>query len=580
MAIRIPFVGENIKTRTLVFSLSLVVIALIPRLVSLEANWSGDEARWLRRSAQFMSAVKHGDFSETRIAYHPGVTTMWLAGLRTFFTEPRWNVENLAHARLFIGIAVYFGIGVACFLLYQLFGKWIAIGSFASLAFSPFFLAQTRRVHTDALATIFILLTVLFFLRYAQNRQNLRDLILSGIAFGLAVLSKSYAVILLLWIPICLFFFRNQDKQPGGLLTDVAEGLCFLNCAAITTLLIWPVFWNLPFGILCVYLFGTTSVLVWHLKNETLSLKRFSLGVSIATLGIICFRARETIGFVLDRVGWAVTTPHDVEHFFLGKVVYDPGWLFYIFVLSIKSTPMILPFACVAIFFLWKQRKRSEVAMCQFKSALTLVSGVVLFTVCFSITEKKFSRYLLPVFPLLEILAVIGFVKLLRFLFSHIHEQMPSLKTALTLVACSFFFFFHILPVLALCPNYGTYYNLCWKVSNITEIITTGDAAGLYLAAKYLNQLPNANQMSVQVSDLGSPYFRHYFKGRTYRTHKNHISDIDSHRHVDYEVVYIRDSQIGWVPQEGVKGGTLEHVITINGLNLAWIYRVETEGMR
>lgn len=142
-----------------------------------------------------MSAVKNGEFSETLIAYHPGVTTMWVAGLRTFFVEPLVDVQNLARARGFIGIVVWIGIGGACILLYQLFGRLVALAGFACLSYSPLFLAQTRRVHTDALATIFIFLTVLLFLRHCQSRRHHRFLVLSGIAFGLGVLSKSYALI-------------------------------------------------------------------------------------------------------------------------------------------------------------------------------------------------------------------------------------------------------------------------------------------------------------------------------------------------------------------------------------------------
>ncbi|MDE0554094.1 MAG: glycosyltransferase family 39 protein, partial [Candidatus Poribacteria bacterium] len=553
----------------------------IPRFLSLDANWSGDEARWLRRSAQFMSAMKKGEFSETLIAYHPGVTTMWLAGLRTFFAEPRMDVENLARARWFIGIMVWAGIGVACFLLHRLFGRWVALAGFACLAYSPFFLAQTRRVHTDALATTFILLTMLLFLLYCQNRQNYRYLIFAGIAFGLAFMSKSYALILLLWVPVCLFCFRHQEKHNRGPLTDLTAGLCFLNCAAITTLLIWPVFWTPPFGILCVYLFGTTYVLSIAIKRKTISLKSFAFWASIAALGVTCIRSLQTVWRVFDRIGWAVTTPHDVEHFFLGEVVNDPGWLFCIFALTIKSTPLMLPFALVGCIFLWKRRKHSIEAARQLKIAFTLVAGVGLFTVCLSVTSKKFTRYLLPVFPMLEILSAICFVGILRYgasqIQAHFRDQQDTLKKAFIVLSCLGFFFIQVLPVFALSPYYGTYYNLCWKVADINEIITAGNAAGLELAAKYINQKPNARQMSVQVSDLGSTYFRYYFKGRTYRTDKNHLSDIDRFPDIDYEVIYVRDSQIGWAPQEGVKGGILEHIITVNGIDLAWIYRVQTE---
>lgn len=563
------------KTRILLLCLCLFLIAAVPRFLSLEAHWGSDEALWLRRSAQFMSAVKQGEFSDTVIAYHPGVTTLWLAGLRTFFTEPGLNIENLARARWFIGVVVWAGIGVACLLLYQLFGKSIALVSFASLAFSPFFLAQTRRVHTDALATTFMLLTVLLFLIYCQNRQHLRYLIFSGIAFGLAFISKSYAVILLLWLPLCFFCFRYKEKHVWR--THIAEGLCFLNCAAMTTLFIWPVFWTLPFGILSAYLFVTTYALAGRIKNKTLSLKSFSLWAGIATLGVTCFRAGDTFAYIVDRVGWAVTTPHGVEHFFLGKVVNDPGVLFYPLVLSVKSTPLMLPLVLVGCIFFWKRRKHSEETMSEFKIALTLVLCVVLFTVCFSITDKKFARYLLPAFPILEMLAAMGLVELLRFGVSHFQDRMPSLKNALMGVAYFCFFLINILPVLALCPYYGTYYNLCWKVTDIRKIITVNDPSGVYLAAEYLNQKPDATEIRVHVSYLGSAYFQKYFKGLPYRPNINVISDIDRHREIDYEVVFIRDSQIGWVPQSGIRGGTLERVITVNGLDLAWIYRVSSE---
>ena len=211
------------KHLILLSTLCFFTLAGVPRFLSLEAHWGSDEGLWLQRSTQFISAVKEGEFSETLITHHPGVTTMWLAGLRSFFTDPRLDVENLALSRFFIGIVVWVGISIACLLLYRLFGQWIALASFACLAYSPFFLAQTRRVHTDALATTFILLTILLFLLYCQNRHRHRYLIFSGIAYGIALLSKSYALILLPWIPLCLFLFR--EKHTGGLGRYLTESI-------------------------------------------------------------------------------------------------------------------------------------------------------------------------------------------------------------------------------------------------------------------------------------------------------------------------------------------------------------------
>ena len=560
-----PEDGKN----TFFFIVFLLALAMLPRVLSLDVYWSSDEFLWLYRSTRFMSAVKAGEFSETLIAYHPGVTTMWLAGLRTFFIYPLVDVANLALARWFIGIGIWGGIGIACLLLYRLFGQWVALAGVASLAYSPLFLAQTRRVHTDALASIFTLLTVLLFLLYCLNRQQQRYLILSGLTYGLALLSKSYALILLLWIPLCLFWFREKEKKHFG--AYIAASLCLLNCALLTVLTLWPAFWTPLFGGLAVCLFGLTFLLFRELKAERCPM--WLVGVAGTGLCLVGVCATEHVWLVFEKVNWAVTTPHEVEHFFLGKVVYDPGWLFYPFVLMIKSTPLMLPLAIVGCFSLWKKREHSEATALHFRIALSLVVCVFLFTICLSITSKKFSRYLLTTFLMLEILAAIGFVEGLKWCYAQIvshygTQEATKYKTALAVIAGIGFFVIQVAPVFARHPYYGTYYNLCWKVTDIKKIITVGDGSGLDIAAKYLNQKPDAQNLVVSVSPLSTVFFRPYFRGFAYPADRN-IGQAP-----DYEVVYIRDSQIGKVPQTGTLSGELEAGITLNGIDHVWIYRI------
>ena len=162
-----------LKTSSLFFGVCLFLAASVPRLFSLGAHWTSDEIVWLDRSTVFIAAVEMGIFSETLVAFHPGVITVWLAALRTFFTEPHISVQGLALARWFIGVALLIGIGVAAVLLYRLFGRWVAlIGSTVFLSFSPLFLAQSRRVHTDALAAMFVLLAVLSLLLYCGDTSK------------------------------------------------------------------------------------------------------------------------------------------------------------------------------------------------------------------------------------------------------------------------------------------------------------------------------------------------------------------------------------------------------------------------
>ena len=205
--------------------------------------------------------------------------------------------------------------------------------------------------------------------------------------------------------------------------------------------------------------------------------------------------------------------------------------------------------------------------------ALVIFAVVVLFTVCLSVTSKKFSRYLLPAFPILEILSAIGFMEGLKWVFTALRSRFGTSETerykvTLTVIVCIGFFLIQIVPVLTLHPYYGTYYNLCWRGTDITKIITVGDASGLDIAAKYLNNKSDAEKLVVQVSPLATEIVRRYFQGYVFR------ADREPKMSPDYEIVYIRDSQVGRVPQTGTLNGELENVIAINNIDHVWIYRV------
>ena len=561
----------TLKTSSLFFSVCLFVVASMSRLFSLGAHWTSDERGWLDHSTVFMAAVDMGTFSETLVTFHPGVITMWIAALRTFFTEPHISVQGLALARWFIGIALLIGIGVAAMLLYRLFGRWVAVIGAAFLSFSPLFLAQSRRVHTDALASIFVLLAVLSLLLYCGAPQKRRYLVGSGIAFGLACLAKSYSLILLLWIPICFALFRNREETwRQFFLRGLGAGLCFLSCTLLTVFVLWPLFWNPVFLIFGLCLLGVTLFACRELQKGAHG--RLTLyWASVVVVGGVSGYMVRTVWRVFDGVAWAITTPHNVEHFFLGQVLYDPGWLFYPLVLCIETAPLTLPLVFAGCLFLWRKRHEEGYAR-HFRIALALGAVVLLFTLCLSLTSKKFSRYLLPAFPILEILAALGFFEFLKWGYAYIDphfgtEATPK-KLTFSIVTILCLFLIQILPVLRLHPYYGTYYNLCFKLTDIRKIITVGAGGGYDLAAKHLNGKPNAQELRVQTFPQSAQFFFPYFVGQPL------WSDVGGEVVPDYEVVHLRESQVGWVPQTGTLNGQLEHVITLNGIDYVWIYRI------
>ncbi len=559
------------KNFSLFFILCLFVIAGATRLLSLGAHWTSDEAGWLDHSTVFMAAVEMGAFSETLVTFHPGVITMWLAALRTFFTESHISVQGLALARWFIGVALLSGIGVAAVLLYRLFGRWVAVIGASFLSFSPLFLSQSRRVHTDALASMFVLLAVLFLLLYCGATQKRRYLVGSGIAFGLACLAKSNSLILLLWLPICFVLFRNREETwRQFFLRGFGASLFFLGCTLLTVLALWPLFWNPTFLIFGLCLLGVTLFACGELQKEAHGRLWLYL-VSVVVVGGVSGYMVRTVWRVFDGVAWAITTPHNVQHFFLGQVLYDPGWLFYPLVLCIKTAPLTLLLAFGGCLFLWRKRYQEGYGR-QFRIALALVVVVLLFTLCLSLTSKKFSRYLLPAFPIIEILAAIGFFEFLRWGYFYIDSRFGteanSQKLTFSIVTILCLFLIQIMPVLRLHPYYSTYYNLCFKLTDIRKIITVPAAAGYDLAAKYLNRKPNAQKLRVQTFPQSGQFFYQYFIGQS------PWSDEGEAVIPDYEVVHIRESQAGWVPQTGTLNGQLEHVITLNGIEYVWIYRI------
>ena len=560
------------KQSIFVLAFCLFFTAGLPRLFSLDAHWSSDETLWLDRSARFISAIKQGEFSETLITHHPGVMTMWLAGLRQSFAENAVSVslKDLALARWFIGLVVSGGLVGVFFLLRQMFSFLPALSMWAFLATNPFLLAQSRRVHTDALATLFILLTVLLFLSYCTYPRRHRHLIFSGVTFGLACLSKSHSLILLPWIPICLFLFRQcQHTRRQFFFSSILSILLFLNCSLLTVLGLWPIFWTPLFGVLALCLLGLTFLVTFQ-ENSRVQVGQIS--AALVGLAVTCFFVLRTVWGVFSGIEWAVTTAHEIEHFFLGKIVNDPGWLFYPFVISLKTTPFTIPFAALGFIFLWRQQEETQELNQQLRIAISILCSILLYTFCLSVTAKKFSRYLLPVFPMLDLLAGFGIFYSVKWIGKRI--KLRRLRQVGHIACILLVFALTAVPVFALHPYYGTYYNPCWRITDITKLITVGEASGLDLAAKYLNQKTNASEMSVQVSPLGSQFLQYYFNGHVYPIDKSREKEIQHPPHVDYEVVYIRDSQIGLVPQTGTLNGELEAVITLNSIDHVWIYRI------
>jgi 4-amino-4-deoxy-L-arabinose transferase-like glycosyltransferase len=114
-----------------------------------------------------------------------------------------------------IGVAIVTVIGLGCtILVYKIgktfYGKTVAIMAAALFAITPWHLAISRSFLIDVQCLFFSLLFLLVGI-YAIRRDSAKLLMVSGILFAIALLTKFFAVFTL--IPLTYFYFSCRQKK-------------------------------------------------------------------------------------------------------------------------------------------------------------------------------------------------------------------------------------------------------------------------------------------------------------------------------------------------------------------------------
>ena len=324
--------------------LVLVLFTFLPRLFSLSGHWAKDEDLWMQRSRNFFFALKTGQFEDTLVAYHPGITTCWLGSLSIWLTSQQGASYNWFHSGHFMSpgmlarvrFPIVFLSGmltlIAGVLLHRLFGPLLANIGTLFLAIEPFLLSESRRAHTDVLTALFLFLALLLWICYleGETRTPRRDIVSSGICFGLACLTKSHAGAFILFLPMLLIWYYYQRHIYASKL--VLSVVLWTASTLLTVGIVWPYLWTVKFGNLPLspFLFlGSGVLLLWSWKKfsqktdftfsktELLLIACSVLAVGIPTL----FAAKMVISHMYN----ALTTSHGLPSRFLGKIRRNPG---------------------------------------------------------------------------------------------------------------------------------------------------------------------------------------------------------------------------------------------------------------
>jgi hypothetical protein len=537
--------SKTMARRETLACLLLFLVALLPRLLSLNAFITWDEPMWAYRTIRFMAALAEGRWGDTFVVGHPGVITMELgalgialhrllpggplfryAGGYSTQTAADWawlrdlprldpqDLEGLRRAAAFLPAAklpLIIVMALAVVGLYllteRLFDRRVALVAALLIALDPFYLAHSRLLHLDGLLTTFMTLSLLSLLVYLRRGRAQATLLFSGVMAGLAMLTKSPGLFLAPFAALLVFALGRSEP-----LRHLALDLLWWGAmAGLVALALWPALWADPLG---------------------------------------------TAQGVLSQATGYAAKPYETARFFLGQVQEDPGPWFYPVVLLFRSTPLtVIGLAAIIPFLLSRGTEEPPLL-------IALLAYVLLFGLFMTVGDKKFDRYLLPVFPALDIVAAAGVVKLVD---KYISRQGVASASLVYLFPC-FLVSLSTCLILPYHPYYLTYYNpLVGGPSYASRVLPVGWGEGLDRVARYLNDKEGAAEL--QVASGGMPGLGPLFVGWTVPpTPANLVA-------ADYVVVYIGDVQ-GRSPVATAFHGQErpEHVVRLHGIEYAWIY--------
>lgn len=543
----------------------LAMVILLPRAKGLASYGTADEPNYLKYSASFYYLIHEGRYDETDLIVHPGVTDLWSGALAFWLYDPEYATNPKTEFPIpdmrFKGIVEESGTDKAgmlalgrrfvvafqaAMLVAAFYFGWQAFGFFPSLLavlfvnFDPFYFANSRILQPDGFLAASMLLGLTALLAYIR-KHSLWALLISAVATGLAILSKVPGVFLLpmagLLLAVDWWWGPGEHRRRGrGFARMIGVYLLWLAVVVLTIFALWPVMWVEPIE---------------------------------AIKGLLAFT---------QSASAEVNSPM----FFNGQIVpegeFGPEyWYYYPLSFLWRTTPVILLGFAAGLIGLWLGRKHTKDSHGRF-ALLSYLAASVLVIAFFTLSAKKFDRYILPAVLYLDVVAAFGYLALLGALLRkwRVAASTRILAAGAVLVALVGW---QAGLVMQSSPYYHAYYNP-WLggVEKAQDVMMVGWGEGLDQAAEFLNQQDSARLLKVY-SFYASTLDLH-FVGRSFDLPiSGPISDelfadiLDA----DYVVVYLvqRQRQSSARVLDYLDGETPAFVGEVEGVPYVWVYDMD-----
>jgi 4-amino-4-deoxy-L-arabinose transferase-like glycosyltransferase len=589
----------------------LFCFALVPRAVQGRFITVDEAFHWFNRCAKFLDALRVGDFAGTYLIGHPGVTTMWLGAAGITLHETLVSAGLVAPGdaetqrwltRLPIAIVTALCVALGYLLLRRLLERRIALLGALFWAADPFLIAHSQLLHLDALLTSFITIALLAAMNAVPfasadpntSRNHWGALALSGVFTGLAFLTKSPSIIL---IPMVSLIFiasalsrrgvgewgsggvgewgsggDTEARRPGDRETgrpgDRETGRPRDTETKSITPTPLPPYPPTP---LLLTTWATIAAATWF-----------------ALWPALWVDLPRVVGRIIHQAQSEGGSPHGWGNFFLGQTVADPGPLFYPVAIALRMTPWALVgLLALSAFYLrftiYDLRLEKARSIQNLKSKiqnrliqnplLFLAIYVVAFIIMLTLPPKKFDRYMLPIFPTLNILAAAGLMSIydLRFTIydlSRHRSKIQNLKSKIILP----------LAIIALMVNLAwfhpyqiAYYNpLLGGGPVAARTIPIGWGEGYEQVGDYISTQPNGADRPV--ATWFEPVMRPFVAQPVVA-----LDWIFEPGKVDYAMLYIDQIQRNNVPEAiQLLRERYEpiHTVRIHGIEYAYIYQL------